>query len=294
MKTTSLFKIAITASLLFFTATACTDSVSNVNEVDASEEDVTVLQNVVGDALSDQNEGFLSSINDLTARVLQDGIEYRFRENDEWRGPFNHFNHNYNPENGVHTIQYRRGFNRPLLSKLLQVKLEYIFFDANNGFIEFPGQEANQIETIAFNGTHEGFTEGPMRRSEFERTASWTLDGFGASHPSMGLSGLQSHNGSMTISNREGVQASRSYSMNFNLVDISIQKPNGSENRLEYLVTGIIEYDVELITMRNGQEHIQEFSGTIELNGDGSALMRVLGLQRVFRLQLATGRPIEG
>jgi len=109
----------------------------------------------------------------------------------------------------------------------------------------------------------------------------------------MSLSGLQSHNGSMNFENREGMQASRTFAMNFNLVDISIQKPDPEEDRLEYLVTGLIEYDVVITKVRNGEERVQEFSGTIELNGNGFALMRVLGLQRVFRLQLATGELVE-
>lgn len=290
---TQSLKLTLLALIGLFLISSCTNSVTHTDDVQASEEDITVLQNVVGDALSDQGEGFLSTIQDLTAQLHQEGMQYRFRNNPDWRGPLNNYNYVYNPETGVHTIQYRRGFNRPNFSKLLQVRLEYLFLDAANGFIEFPGQDADLIESISFTGTRNGFTEGPVRRSEFERASSWNLDGFSAANEFMNLSGIQTHNGSMVIRGREGVQASRTFNMTFNLVDITIQKPDANEDRLEYLVTGIIEYDVEMVMFRNGEEVTREFSGTIELDGNGAALMRVLGLQRVIRLQLATGEPVN-
>jgi len=285
-------KLVIFALITLFVFSSCTDSVTNTDEVQASEEDITVLQNVVGDALSDKGEGFLSTIQDLTAQLHQDGMQYRFRQNQEWRGPLNNFNYQYNPETGVHLIQYRRGFTRPNLSQLLQVRLEYLFLDASNGFIEFPGQDADLIESITFTGTRSGFTDAPVRRSEFERSANWTLEGFGAANEFMSLSGIQTNNGSMIVRGREGVQASRTFNMTFNLLDITIQKPDATEDRLEYLVTGLIEYEVTMVMFRNGEEVTREFSGTLELDGDGSALMRVLGLNRVIRLHLGTGEPV--
>lgn len=280
---------ALLSLITLFVFSSCTDSVTNSDVVQASEEDITVLEHVIGDALSDKGEGFLSTIQDLTAQLSQEGMQYRFRQNQVWRGPFNNYNYQYNPENGVHLIQYRRGFTRPNLSQLLQVQLEYVFVDASNGFIEFPGQDADMIETIAFSGTRSGFTDAPVRRSEFERSANWTVEGFSAANEFMSLNGVQTNSGSMIVRGREDILASRTFNTTFNLLNITIQKPDATEDRLEYLITGEIEYEVIMVMFRNGEEITREFSGTIQLEGDGSALVRILGLNRVIRLNLGSG-----
>jgi hypothetical protein len=293
MEVQHLFKTAIIFMAVLFAGYACTDTVTNTNDTENTEEQFNAVKTIVSDALSDQSEGFMASLYDLTAKLGQNGLQYRNnRNNRPWTGPFSNYGHTYDPETGIHTIKYRRGFIRNEVSKLLEVELQYLFLDAENGFIEFPVQDKELIETIGFNGVKSGHHTGPVRSAEFERTANWLLEGFGASSPFMTLAGNQSHTGSMTFEGPENT-ASRVYSMNFNLVDITIDKPSGEGDDLEFLVTGLIEYEIEVVTIRNGNEITRNHSGTIELNGDGTALLRVMGFPNVVRLYLATGETVN-
>lgn len=279
---------------VLFAGYACTDTVSNTDEQQNTEEEFNAVTTIVADAISDQSEGFMASLYDLTAKLGENGLQYRNnRNNRPWTGPFSNYGHTYDPETGIHTIKYRRGFIRNDVSKLLEVELQYLFLDADNGFIEKPVMDKHLIETIGFNGVKSGHHTGPMRSSEFERNANWLLEGFGASSPVMTLAGNQSHYGSMSFQGPEN-SFSRVFTMDFNLVDITIEKPSGDGEDLEYLVTGLIEYEMEVTTIRNGNEVTRTHSGTIELNGDGTALLRVLGFQNIVRLHLATGQVVGG
>lgn len=289
MKTNVFYLASFMFGLLLLLA-SCSDQVNQADEPEASAEEVELLLSIVGSALSDEHEGLLSGIMDLTAQPGENGLNYLFRHQGSERGGQHNFVRRYDPETGVHSIRFRRGVDRPQFRSLLRVQLEYIFQDETGAFIARPAQDPNLIETITFSGVRDGFTEGPARRSEFERSANWLLEGFGPANEAMQLSGVQENKGRMALKNRDGgVQASRSYQMLFNLTDISIQKPDASEDRLPFLVTGEIEYEIRIRTMRNGEQETREFAGTIELDGSGQALMRVLGIDRAFRLYLQTG-----
>lgn len=293
MKHLKLLYAVILAALLL-SMSACSSQPTQADEPETSAEDVEMLLTIVGNAISDQHEGLLSGIMDLTAQPGEDGLTYLFRTPGEGRGGHDNFVRNYNPETGEHSIRFRRDFERLNFRSFVRTQLSYIFQDADGGFIARPAQDAGLIETITFSGNREGFTASPVRHSQFERTANWVLDGFGPGSDAMQLGGIQQNTGSLRITNREGEPvAGRQYNMLFSLNDIQIQKPDASEDRLPFLVTGEIDYEITIRTLRDGEVSTRAFEGTLELDGNGQALMRVTGLSQVFRLYLQTGEPAE-
>ncbi len=285
-------QIYIILGTAFLAATlliSCTDTSTNAGDEEMNEEELMIVRNVIGEALSGRDEGFISSLYDLTATVEQDRLNY---PNDrEWRGPHNNWNYSYNPENGVHRIQYRRGFSNEQFSRMIQVLLQYVFEDAQGNFIELPAQQSGDIETIRFRGSRSGQAEGPVRQSDFERQTNWFLEGF--NDAVMSLNGTQTHSGSMSVTGREGRTMMRAYQMEFQLSDITIERPEGETDLIEALVTGLIEYTIHVRRNVNGEAESNTYTGTIELDG-GEALLRIMGLQRVFFIDLETGNVSPG
>ncbi|MCH8566710.1 MAG: hypothetical protein LAT67_00545 [Balneolales bacterium] len=294
----SLKFLIIPLILAAFGLISCADNIKSVDESEpesSTNEDLNMVLGIVGNALSSRDEGLISNLLDLTADLDSEGLNYRYQSFDNPnRGPFGNFLRDYDPETGVHSIKYRRGVDRPSFKSLLQVRLGYIFKDIEGNFIEFPNEMSHEIESITFRGIRDGFAEGEHRRSEFERTAQWQLDGAGPESEAMSLSGSQQHKGNMSLKNRnDGVRASRDYTALFNLKDITIQKPVEGDEYIEAMVTGNIDYEIAIKAMRNGETETRNFRGTIELNGSGEALLRIMGIERTFNILLENGKTVE-
>lgn len=287
MKTTysSLLMMALMSAFLM---QACTDTTTNVDEPEDELDDIYLVPTIVGEALSGQHEGFMSSLYDLTATVEEDRL--RYPNNRDWRSPNNNWNYTYNPENGVHTIQFRRGFIGDEYSNIIQVLLNYVFEDADGNYISSPRENSGDIETVRFRGLRTGEAESPWRQSEFERKANWFLEGFNDNI--MSLNGKQEHSGSMMMRGREGRTMMRMYNMEFDLVDISIERPTDENDLIEASVSGLIEYTVTVRRSDGENYGSHTYTGTIEID-HGMALLRVMGLERTFNIDLVTGGIIE-
>lgn len=79
---------------------------------------------------------------------------------------------------------------------------------------------------------------------------------------------------------------------NYKLTNISIEKTALKlEQPLSEGVTGTIDYTVKITKTINGESEVQDLAGTIELDGDGTALLEYLGRNAKFILDLNTGKP---
>lgn len=280
--------------LLAFTFTAC-DTV-NTSQETLSDEDINAIQAVVADALSDQGEGFISELYDITGDISPTGMEEVQRsiagettatQSRPRRGHDSNYNGNYDPETGWHTIAFRRLYEGPLFEKYMAAMLKYRFSTDNERWIEWPRRFADHIYTVEFQGEREGYAKGAFRNSEYLRKGAWVLSGYNTDI--MELAGRQNNTGSMSVVQRDGGTIEREFDLRFEIVDVTIAKPNREEERLEHLVTGTINYWITLTHTRNGGSRVVESRGSIDLNGDGSALMRLMGLSRVVSIDLATG-----
>lgn len=281
---------ALVAAFLF---QGCAD-MTNASKEELTEDEVLVLEGVLGSALSEEDEGLLAGMKDMTGRFGADGMNHRYQGHNGFGPPkFGDFDRVYDPETGIHTISYTREGNRPNASISLSVLMEYQFTDPQGGYLEFPYADSTLIQTIQFSGTRNGEMTKPYRSSMFNRSSAWVLDDIQSADGVMTLEGSQSDEGTMTLSKPNGNEFSRSHVTQLDLVDVTLSKATEDEDRLPYLVSGVIEYQTTVTKVVNGEETVNEYSGTIELAENGEALVRFFGLKRTLRLNLSDGMRVD-
>lgn len=284
--------------------TAC-ETINETETAQLSEEEEAVLTSVVADGLALETDGLMAGVYDATADVTPEGLAYRYgynHENHMGRGPW-HGDHDfvavYDPATGEHTIAFERTIDTPRMEKSMSTELVYIFQDAEGGFLEFPRLDADAVASVAFEGERSGSmaverTRGQqqgLHTSDFVHTANWVLSGVDADV--MTLEGSQARSGSSTIETRRLGTLERTFSMSMNLIDVTIASPTSDEQSLENVVSGTIEFAVAVTITKDGETTTREYEGTIELTSDGYALMRVLGLRHLFRIDLYDGDVVE-
>jgi hypothetical protein len=116
------------------------------------------------------------------------------------------------------------------------------------------------------------------------------LDGLEDGTSVMTLSGTQTHVGTQEVERGDAIR-SRAFSLRLNIVDVSIQKPtDDGDEPLEGRITGTLEYQAEItLVTANGTERTNTYRGTVDLEGNGRALLRVMGLRAPIAIDLANG-----
>ena len=297
MKTTNIHIIIATAAALALFA-GC----NTVNPVDQelTDQDIEVTGEIVAESLSGERGGLIATMYDAFSTVSQDGISYvqnsqadgmPLAENNVNGSSESEWSAEYDPETGEHIISFRRSFEGPFVTKSLSVLNKYIFTDPDGEFLQFPRRDQDLIETIDFKGMKSGSVESVRKSSSFSRTDTLFTSGLFSESPILSMEGSHDGEGEMTVQLREANgTAERSYKVRLNLIDVQLDKEivrsNGS---LEEGVTGLITYSIKLQGSSNGQNREKTISGTIEMTGDGTALLRFDRIQKVLRLGLRSG-----
>jgi hypothetical protein len=247
----------------------------------------------------------MANLNDMTADVGVNQISYssrRFWNNPALRpcrGVNREFERTYDDSTGVHNIAYSRQHQGIGCEKAVDVDLNYTFTDAEGNFIATPILSRDEISEIAFTGTRVGSGSFENRRGSksvtYNQTGEWNLSGLQTAIAT--LSGSQSNNGTFeqTRPDSAGVEQTRtgSYDLQFNTVDVTITQVEGETSDLETQITGTIQYTMTMDRVTNGVEESKQVEGTIELEGDGRALLRFLGLRKIYRVSLSDGDVTE-
>lgn len=257
-----------------------------------SEEDTQVIQASVSAALADQNDGVMTELYDVTSTLRfgapVSGSVQNERPPRPGHGGERNYTRTYDPATGKHVIAYEHSFSGPGISKSMSVYQEYIFTNPDGAFVQFPGR--SEVATIAFTGRREGSMTTPRHSSESSRRAQWTMTGLENSSSTIVLNGTQANEGDMTVTLREGGTASREYTMTMTFADVNIDKSFQADSTLEDKVSGTITFEHTMKhTLPNGEVREKTNSGSIELTGDGRALLRIMGLRTLYRINLATG-----
>ena len=272
---------------------ACT-SVNNSEISEAiSEQDLEAASQIIGETVSSENSGAMSSIYDALSTVGASGISYNdtqakaVEDDNSGRGRENNFSYSYDAATGTHTIDFNRSISRGEFSKSVNAHLEYIFTDLQDDFIEFPRVDRDSIEAVDYKGTKSGSLDGPFRDSEFTRIDTLVVTGIHSSSPVFGIDGTHAGSGNRSGMLDDGTEVSRSYSVNIDFQNIAIDKATVQENgNLEEGVTGTLTYNMTFVNTE-GEERVLE--GEIVLEGDGTALLRFRRFTKVFRFSLRDG-----
>ncbi len=292
-------------TLLLALSLAACDALQSGNETALSQEDAQAVAEIVAQSLADRSDGMMTDLYDATATFDQNGMYYLTgsvvsKKGDEvqspryWRGMRRDFRVNYDSTTGTHTIYFIHEVSRPGFQKSIETQLQYVFKDGAGQFIARPRVERDRIASIDFEGFRKGSMalrtpSGNERSSSFERRASWHVEGLETESDTITFEGEQQMEGARHFVNDKG----RKLEMEFraHLVTdgpVYILKPSATDS-LEHLTYGTLAYKVRMVKRTGDKEVVHEVEGTIEMNGDGSALMRFYGVPQTYRIFLGTG-----
>ena len=289
--------LALAATTLFY---GC--NTVNSTEPDISEEELEIAGEIIGASLSEEQDGVLSSVYDAFSTISQTGISYSGpaatmqkasadSADRPGRGFERNFSVDYNPETGEHTVSFDRSFEGPNLEKSMSVLNTYIFTDVNQEFLEFPRRDSEMIETIDFKGMRTGSTETERRTSSFTRTDTLFASGISNESAILTIDGKHNGEGQMSVElPRLERSGERTFEVQFEFQNIQIDKAIVRENgNLEEGITGLITYSMEMTKTKDGDTREKSLSGTVELTGDGSALLRFNRFKKTFLIRLRDG-----
>lgn len=262
-----------------------------------TDEDLEAASQILGESLSADNSGLILSLNDALTTVSSDGFSMAGSpqksteptlQNDSGRGNESEYSYSYNPETGVHTVSFKRTINRPLFSKEVTDTLNYIFTDNAGEFIESPQAEQERIESINYNGYRDGSVETPRKTSSFIRKDTLLINGVSGASPILQIDGVHNGNGFLEVKRPNGDLLERSYQLEINFLNIEIDKEL-SQRGLEQGVTGTLSWEMIIDKHTSGNESTKTMRGTIEMNGDGTALLRFQNFLKIFQVNLDNG-----
>lgn len=265
---------------------------------------------IIGESLSSDYDGVMSTVYDATATVSTDGISYigsgssgmmktseatvsEGMGGNSGRGHESNFEHTYDPETGTHYISFERDFQNPRMEKTMQAELTYVFRDTAGQFIEHPRLDYDKIEETDYTGMHTGTMSNQRRTSEYLRKDTLFVSGISSASDILKFHGTHYGTGAFEISSNNAT-VTRNYEIAIQFNDIEIDKAVVQENgTLEEGVTGSMTYDMSFYLSNAQGEKTQDVSGTIEFTGDGTALLRFKHYPRFFRLDLFDGTSVE-
>lgn len=292
----NLNNLSLLALALLVTFGACSSVNNDVEAI--SNEDVDLAAHIVSTSIADDESGMMSSLYDAFSDVSTDGITYgqsdilfkRDHSGNDGRGRERNFTYSYDPETGIHSLDYSRSVENGEFSKSIEISQAIIFTDLDGAFVEFPREDKESIEAISYTGSKIGNHNGPFRSGSFTKTDDFELSGVHATSPILSLNGVHTGTGAAEGITRDSLEASRSYDINISFENVEVNKDTvEAHGSLEFAVTGTLTYSINMSKTVNGVPEETIVEGTIDLAEDGTALMRFNKLPQVIRFSLGDG-----
>ena len=275
-------------TILAFLFYSCSDSYQLLED----DQDVEVLALIISESLSDQNDGFITEFYDFRTEFIGSALNGSAKGLASagprpGHGRPQNVVKTYDPETGEHVIEFERSFSNPMISKTQNVSLSYIFETADGDFVEYPAR--NPYSSVSFKGQRSGSISTARKTSISERDANWKMSGFDPEAQVIMLQGVQTSQGTMVLKTKNG-DLTKEFSMTLSFEDIEMDKSFREDSTIENKISGTIEFDVNVThTLPNGEIKERVNSGSIDLAGDGKALLRIMGIRQVFTIHLKDG-----
>ena len=273
-------------------------SVSNDTEL-ISDADLDMAAEIMGSSISDQQSGLMNSVYDALSTISSTGISYGNDKNflmksdkDErgGRGFERSFSHTYDSTTGVHTLSFDRSFEKGLFSSSISTLQEIQYVDLEGNFIARPKLHREAVNQINLHSTKSGQNSNPHKSSEFTKIDSLYFTGVHATQSLVRMDGSHHGFGSGAAVLRDSSRHSRSFEVKVVFDDIEIDKDTlAAYGNLENAVTGTLSYSMTMNKVINGVPEETVMEGTIDLEEDGTALMKFYKYDRMYRLGLRDG-----
>ncbi|MEX1135799.1 MAG: hypothetical protein WEB89_02780 [Balneolales bacterium] len=236
-----------------------------------SEEDLQAASQIIVESLSDQSYGVFSSLDDAFKVPYQD-------------------TYSYNDTTGEHTTSFTREIDKgPDAQRNMYAEIKYIYYGADGDFIEFPDRDRSHIVSVKFSALREGNISTSQNTSSYVRTDEYVIDGL-AEGSSIAIDGKHGGAGSFQGSTSEGGQFNRNYTIGINFMNIRIDKslPEANYNLGEG-ITGALTHE---LSFDQQHEDSKNTTGTVELAGDGTALLKFKDFSDLTTINLRDGKPL--
>lgn len=293
-------KHPFTSAVLFFGVLllqACSVDGFEPTESSLTTEESLIAGQIIGESISENQDGLLSSFSEAfaipTSSGLIDGpsaiVTSSFRSLEDYA-------YSFDAGTGEHISTFTKRTNSDIISSRTDYLLSYIFFDADGSIIDLPNDQRNLIEAVEFKAVRSGEIETASKRSIFTRIDRLFIDGISEASDFLSIDGFHSGEGLFTQIRMDGTQLNREYLLDLNYLDIRINKPLVLRNRnFRSGVNGAFSYENTIRQAGNGSEgqRTKIINGTVELNGDGTALLKFREQFDTFRLRLANGEVFD-
>lgn len=289
---------ALSLIALLLVVTGCSISGVDKQDEEITQEDLEAASQIIGESLSDETSGIMGSLTDAITGISSDGFirttsAKSLNDDDDdnsGRGRESNFSYSYDPQTGTHTLIFLRSVTKPNFSKSVKDTLKYIYTDNNGSFIAAPRLNRERIETIDFKGSREGTLRSPSRNSFFVRQDTFLIDGVSQASDLLFIDGVHNGEGNFERTNDQGNTMERNYRLEINFLNVQIDKAVVRQNQsLEQGVTGTLTYEMIVEKTNNGSSSTKTIRGTVEMNGDGTALLRFERFQKLFQINLDDG-----
>ncbi len=281
-------------SALFLSLTACvTKPEESLREMD---EEALAVVNEVAQSLSAKPDGLVSSLYDATGTLSQGGInatEAAYKTPSTQQGPPNRGDDSniqvqVNFQTGIHTVRFNRNLNDGRVNKTLAAEYNYVYRDNLGRLLFYPRRNQDRLGSIAFVGFKNGMIQTPQHRTGFQRTDSLFFAGFGREQGAIQVRGNTFSRGFFDFQGAQNV-VTRTYRAHYHFDDVQIRRTNVNDRNLSEALSGAIHF--RTTSMRsNGTDTLRtEYEGRIELNGDGTALIRLRGFSEPYLIDLTEG-----
>lgn len=281
---------------VFFSLSACDASLDGAS-ADLTDAEVVEAAEIVADALAEDGGGLFASVRDLTASVDADSMRDGPRAVRGHRGgPRRHhppcraaYELTYDETTGTHLVTYQCEVETDNGSKSYASRLAYQYRDASGGFVPTPAEAWDVVDAVTFGGTQQGavsMTRGDhSRESSFEQEGEWALTRLADDATPATLAGRQQRSGVRTRTSPDST-VSTVYSIVMSGDGIELRE---GDDGLGHAAVGQLDYTLTVETTRNDETETRTVEGTIDLEEDGRALFRILGIESVFRVSLGDG-----
>lgn len=288
------FTYILAISGFIFLSACSIDGFENTS-APVTDEETQLAGQIIGESISENQSGMLSTFSEAFAVPTPSGLvtgpsllssgSFRNQEN---------YTHSYDAETGEHHVTYTVQRDNPLLSSTTDVSLTYIFYDAVENSIEFPEQHMNRIEAVDFRSEQSGNITTGSKNSVFNRTDRILMYGLTDQSKTLTLDGFHSGDGLFSVTDSTGSQIQREYTLDMNYLDIRIEKDIVLSNRnFRNGVNGALSYESTVRDNNGASESPKIVNGTIELNGDGTALLNFREQIEPIRLRLDDGEVFD-
>lgn len=284
--------------LILVLAGGCTLEVSDASTGTAiTEEDLSAARQIIGEAISSDNSGVVLGINDALTIIAQTGSgpSSPTMYAKDRSGLGNEFNvqTNFDQQSGTFEVSFRREVQDPLFSKLVACDLTYLYQDENGNFVTNPDQNINTITSISYTAHRDGQLQTLREESSFISDDSLFISGFG-SEQSRAIDGVHTRGGSVQFESFSGNTIQRFYDLRIRFLNITSAKELSTDGQTTNIsLNGNMAFELELRSADGSTTNRTPISGTLEHNGDGTALLRFQNNSDIYLVDLKNGDTVN-